>query len=99
MALIIGDEEPKEKYNHRVMMQVPNEIVNTMETLHINQIPEMSRVQVINALARYVPDNTYKRIDFLKMETEVLKDLLTCYLNPKAKLPVKSKTVIMRLSE
>jgi hypothetical protein len=70
-----------------------------METLHINDIPGMSRVKVINALALYVPDNTYKRVDFLKMETEVLKDLLTCYLNPRAKLPAKSKTVIMRLAE
>lgn len=70
-----------------------------METLHINDIREMSRVRVINALARYVPADQYKRIEFLKMETEVLKDLLTCYLNPKAKLPAKSKTVIMRLAE
>lgn len=59
----------------------------------------MSRVAVINALALYVPSDQYKRTDFLKMETDVLKDLLVCYLNPRAKLPERSKTVIMRLAE
>lgn len=70
-----------------------------IETLTINDIRDMPRVNVINHLARFVPDNQFKRIEFLKMDTDVLKELLTCYVNPRASLSPKSQTVIMKLGE